>query len=129
MYLLLICVDQQCYFFQPIPLLKTGTTHSITMSQKQTACLLANAFFCTFEQCSGQTNYTPKSTSTGAYFTYVFNINWSSDSICHYSNTFFKLSSRQCRHYNVIIEKHTADALQCCLIRLCNKTMYLSTWK
>uniref|UniRef100_A0A671Y3K0 poly(ADP-ribose) glycohydrolase n=1 Tax=Sparus aurata TaxID=8175 RepID=A0A671Y3K0_SPAAU len=26
----------------------TGTTHSITMSQEQVACLLANAFFCTF---------------------------------------------------------------------------------
>ncbi|XP_036936356.1 poly(ADP-ribose) glycohydrolase isoform X1 [Acanthopagrus latus] len=33
---------------KPIPLLKRGTTHSITMSQEQVACLLANAFFCTF---------------------------------------------------------------------------------
>uniref|UniRef100_A0A3Q3EWT2 poly(ADP-ribose) glycohydrolase n=1 Tax=Labrus bergylta TaxID=56723 RepID=A0A3Q3EWT2_9LABR len=32
----------------PIPLLKVGMDHSITMSQEQVACLLANAFFCTF---------------------------------------------------------------------------------
>uniref|UniRef100_A0A3P9MWB8 poly(ADP-ribose) glycohydrolase n=1 Tax=Poecilia reticulata TaxID=8081 RepID=A0A3P9MWB8_POERE len=32
----------------PIPLLKRGMSHSITMSQEQVACLLANAFFCTF---------------------------------------------------------------------------------
>ncbi|XP_028990607.2 poly(ADP-ribose) glycohydrolase [Betta splendens] len=33
---------------KPIPLLKRGVNHSITMSQEQVACLLANAFFCTF---------------------------------------------------------------------------------
>ncbi|KAF6719402.1 Poly(ADP-ribose) glycohydrolase [Oryzias melastigma] len=33
---------------KPIPLLKRGMNHSITMSQEQAACLLANAFFCTF---------------------------------------------------------------------------------
>jgi Poly (ADP-ribose) glycohydrolase (PARG) len=33
---------------QPIPLLKTQHETSITMSQEQAACLLANAFFCTF---------------------------------------------------------------------------------
>ncbi|KAM3913471.1 poly(ADP-ribose) glycohydrolase isoform 2-T2 [Leptodactylus fuscus] len=33
---------------QPIPLLKKRKTHSITMSQEQISCLLANAFFCTF---------------------------------------------------------------------------------
>uniref|UniRef100_A0A672YG25 poly(ADP-ribose) glycohydrolase n=1 Tax=Sphaeramia orbicularis TaxID=375764 RepID=A0A672YG25_9TELE len=32
----------------PLPLLKGGMNHSITMSQEQVACLLANAFFCTF---------------------------------------------------------------------------------
>ncbi|KAM3862983.1 poly(ADP-ribose) glycohydrolase [Diretmus argenteus] len=32
----------------PIPLLKSGMNHSLTMSQEQIACLLANAFFCTF---------------------------------------------------------------------------------
>ncbi|XP_064610813.1 poly(ADP-ribose) glycohydrolase-like [Liolophura sinensis] len=33
---------------QPIPMLKKGKTHSITLSQLQISCLLANAFFCTF---------------------------------------------------------------------------------
>ncbi|XP_068161884.1 poly(ADP-ribose) glycohydrolase-like [Antennarius striatus] len=33
---------------KPIPLLKGGAGHSITASQEQVACLLANAFFCTF---------------------------------------------------------------------------------
>ncbi|XP_070783316.1 poly(ADP-ribose) glycohydrolase-like [Enoplosus armatus] len=33
---------------KPIPLLKRDMNHSITMSQEQVACLLANAFFCTF---------------------------------------------------------------------------------
>uniref|UniRef100_UPI00398ED415 poly(ADP-ribose) glycohydrolase-like n=1 Tax=Pristiophorus japonicus TaxID=55135 RepID=UPI00398ED415 len=33
---------------KPIPLLKQGQNQAITMSQKQIACLLANAFFCTF---------------------------------------------------------------------------------
>uniref|UniRef100_A0A3P9HNM7 poly(ADP-ribose) glycohydrolase n=1 Tax=Oryzias latipes TaxID=8090 RepID=A0A3P9HNM7_ORYLA len=32
----------------PIPLLKAKKKHSLTMSQEQIACLLANAFFCTF---------------------------------------------------------------------------------
>lgn len=33
---------------KPMPLLKRGMNHSITLSQEQVACLLANAFFCTF---------------------------------------------------------------------------------
>ncbi|XP_036430125.1 poly(ADP-ribose) glycohydrolase isoform X2 [Colossoma macropomum] len=33
---------------QPIPLLKLNMNQSLTMSQEQIACLLANAFFCTF---------------------------------------------------------------------------------
>ncbi|KAL8616975.1 hypothetical protein ACOMHN_041893 [Nucella lapillus] len=32
----------------PIPLLKKGKPHKVTLSQQQIACLLANAFFCTF---------------------------------------------------------------------------------
>lgn len=32
----------------PIPLLKQGKSHSISLSQLQIACLLANAFLCTF---------------------------------------------------------------------------------
>uniref|UniRef100_A0A8D0APV9 poly(ADP-ribose) glycohydrolase n=1 Tax=Sander lucioperca TaxID=283035 RepID=A0A8D0APV9_SANLU len=34
--------------FKPIPLLKSRMNHSLTLSQEQIACLLANAFFCTF---------------------------------------------------------------------------------
>ncbi|KAM9848089.1 poly(ADP-ribose) glycohydrolase [Aulostomus maculatus] len=34
----------------PIPLLKSRMNHSLTLSQEQIACLLANAFFCTFPQ-------------------------------------------------------------------------------
>ena len=33
---------------QPIPLLRAQQSHSVTMSQEQAACLLANAFLCTF---------------------------------------------------------------------------------
>ncbi|OWF39385.1 poly(ADP-ribose) glycohydrolase-like [Mizuhopecten yessoensis] len=33
---------------QPIPLLKKGRSRSVTFSQQQISCLLANAFFCTF---------------------------------------------------------------------------------
>ncbi|XP_072247030.1 poly(ADP-ribose) glycohydrolase [Leuresthes tenuis] len=33
---------------KPIPLLKSQRNHSLTLSQEQIACLLANAFFCTF---------------------------------------------------------------------------------
>ncbi|XP_041672062.1 poly(ADP-ribose) glycohydrolase [Cheilinus undulatus] len=43
---------------KPIPLLKEGMNHSITMSQEQVACLLANAFFCTFpRRNSGRSEY------------------------------------------------------------------------
>jgi len=35
---------------RPIPILRNGFDSSITMSQNQAACLLANAFFCTFPQ-------------------------------------------------------------------------------
>uniref|UniRef100_A0AAZ3Q9F3 poly(ADP-ribose) glycohydrolase n=2 Tax=Oncorhynchus tshawytscha TaxID=74940 RepID=A0AAZ3Q9F3_ONCTS len=36
------------YIKKDIPLLKKGQTQSITLSQSQIACLLANAFYCTF---------------------------------------------------------------------------------
>jgi len=32
----------------PLPLLKKGRSHAVTLSQLQIASLLANAFFCTF---------------------------------------------------------------------------------
>ncbi|KAM8837494.1 poly(ADP-ribose) glycohydrolase isoform 2-T2 [Spinachia spinachia] len=41
---------------KPIPLLKGGMDHSITMSQEQVACLLANAFFCTFPRRNSRRN-------------------------------------------------------------------------
>uniref|UniRef100_A0A3B4YWF3 poly(ADP-ribose) glycohydrolase n=1 Tax=Seriola lalandi dorsalis TaxID=1841481 RepID=A0A3B4YWF3_SERLL len=37
-----------CLCTMPIPLLKCRANHSLTLSQEQIACLLANAFFCTF---------------------------------------------------------------------------------
>ncbi|CDQ97703.1 unnamed protein product, partial [Oncorhynchus mykiss] len=37
-----------CVCVCAIPLLKKGQTQSITLSQSQIACLLANAFYCTF---------------------------------------------------------------------------------
>uniref|UniRef100_A0AAY3ZT41 poly(ADP-ribose) glycohydrolase n=1 Tax=Denticeps clupeoides TaxID=299321 RepID=A0AAY3ZT41_9TELE len=37
-----------CQYLSPIPLLKADRNHSVTFSQEQIACLLANAFFCTF---------------------------------------------------------------------------------
>ncbi|KAM9804159.1 poly(ADP-ribose) glycohydrolase [Neosynchiropus ocellatus] len=43
---------------KPIPLLKSRTNHSLTLSQEQIACLLANAFFCTFpKRNSRKTEY------------------------------------------------------------------------
>ncbi|KAM9424270.1 poly(ADP-ribose) glycohydrolase [Pholidichthys leucotaenia] len=41
---------------KPIPLLKAGMDHSITMSQEQVACLLTNAFFCTFPRRNSRRN-------------------------------------------------------------------------
>jgi poly(ADP-ribose) glycohydrolase len=39
---------QKSWYFQPLPLLRQGKLSSVTMSQEQAACILANAFFCTF---------------------------------------------------------------------------------
>ncbi|KAL2078271.1 hypothetical protein ACEWY4_025956 [Coilia grayii] len=43
-----LALSAQQLVTQPVPLLKTGSSHSVTLSQQQVACLLANAFFCTF---------------------------------------------------------------------------------
>ncbi|XP_030630735.1 poly(ADP-ribose) glycohydrolase [Chanos chanos] len=43
-------------FTQPIPLLKAERSHTITLSQEQVSCLLANAFFCTFPRRSSRKN-------------------------------------------------------------------------
>ncbi|XP_064457602.1 poly(ADP-ribose) glycohydrolase-like [Ornithodoros turicata] len=39
---------------KPIPLLKCGMNHSLTFSQLQVACLMCNAFFCTFPRRNTQ---------------------------------------------------------------------------
>jgi len=41
---------------QPPPLLKRQNSHRLTLSQHQAACLLANAFFCTFPRRNSQKN-------------------------------------------------------------------------
>uniref|UniRef100_A0A8C5NDY4 poly(ADP-ribose) glycohydrolase n=1 Tax=Gouania willdenowi TaxID=441366 RepID=A0A8C5NDY4_GOUWI len=43
-----LALSAPCLNTMPIPLLKSKNHHSLTMSQEQIACLLANAFFCTF---------------------------------------------------------------------------------
>ncbi|KAM4600011.1 poly(ADP-ribose) glycohydrolase [Fundulus diaphanus] len=43
-----LALSAPCLCTTPIPLLKSGMHHSLTLSQEQIACLLANAFFCTF---------------------------------------------------------------------------------
>uniref|UniRef100_A0A8C2K9H4 poly(ADP-ribose) glycohydrolase n=1 Tax=Cyprinus carpio TaxID=7962 RepID=A0A8C2K9H4_CYPCA len=50
---------EPCLFFcslcvQPIPLLRTQRCRSLTLSQEQVSCLLANAFFCTFPRRNAQ---------------------------------------------------------------------------
>ncbi|KAF8787778.1 Poly(ADP-ribose) glycohydrolase like protein [Argiope bruennichi] len=54
---------------QPIPLLKRGKNHYLTMSQKQIGCLLLNAFFCTFPRRSYQSR-NPKFRWNNEYATY-----------------------------------------------------------
>uniref|UniRef100_A0A667WQT1 poly(ADP-ribose) glycohydrolase n=1 Tax=Myripristis murdjan TaxID=586833 RepID=A0A667WQT1_9TELE len=44
----LLCTEVSITHITPIPLLKSRMNHSLTLSQEQIACLLANAFFCTF---------------------------------------------------------------------------------
>ncbi|XP_071336642.1 poly(ADP-ribose) glycohydrolase [Trachinotus anak] len=43
-----LALSAPCLCTMPIPLLKCRMNHSLTLSQEQIACLLANAFFCTF---------------------------------------------------------------------------------
>eukprot|EP00794_Sanderia_malayensis_P016702 gene16702-18396_t len=56
---------------QPIPLLKRQRSHSLTMSQEQAACLLANAFFCTFPRRNSQ-KYSEYSTFPDINFNRLF---------------------------------------------------------
>lgn len=46
-----------CFVRKAIPLLQRGHTSSITLSQVQIACLLANAFFCTFPHRNTMSRY------------------------------------------------------------------------
>jgi len=50
-----LAVDLPSVCTQPIPLLRKQKAASVTMTQQQAACLLANAFFCTFP--SRNTNF------------------------------------------------------------------------
>ena len=43
-----LCLRMPELFPQPLPLLLKGMAGAVTLSQLQIACLLANAFFCTF---------------------------------------------------------------------------------
>ena len=52
----------------PLPLLTSGTSQSITMSQHQVSCLLVNAFFCTYPRRN--------STKAGSEFSNYPNINF-----------------------------------------------------
>ncbi|CAN0195995.1 unnamed protein product [Lampetra planeri] len=52
---LTLCSRSLRTFMMPLPLLRRDTSLMLTMSQEQAACLLANAFFCTF----------PRSNATG----------------------------------------------------------------
>ncbi|KAM4703493.1 poly(ADP-ribose) glycohydrolase [Rhinophrynus dorsalis] len=50
-----LALDLPIVCTKPIPLLKKGMNHSITMSQMQIASLLANSFFCTFPRRNART--------------------------------------------------------------------------
>ena len=43
-----LALDMPNLLRKPIPILKAGQTFSISLTQQQCACILANAFFCTF---------------------------------------------------------------------------------
>ena len=49
-----LCLRLPQIIQDPVPLLKTGMSASITLSQLQIACLLANAFFCTYPRRNSQ---------------------------------------------------------------------------
>lgn len=57
---------------QPVPLLTKYRTHSVTLSQKQIASLLANAFLCTFPQKSFQKRDSEYSTFPDINFNRLF---------------------------------------------------------
>ncbi|XP_074647894.1 poly(ADP-ribose) glycohydrolase-like [Tubulanus polymorphus] len=57
---------------QGIPLLRAGSSHSITFSQQQIACLLANAFFCTFPRRNSKQKQSEYSNFPDINFTGLF---------------------------------------------------------
>ncbi|XP_066506640.1 poly(ADP-ribose) glycohydrolase isoform X2 [Hoplias malabaricus] len=87
-----LALQLEDYIRHPIPLLRQNRSHSITLSQVQISCLLANAFFCTFPHRN--------STKPGSEYSNFPTINFSSlfektcmrktqklRSIFHYFNT------------------------------------------
>ncbi|VDN19718.1 unnamed protein product, partial [Dibothriocephalus latus] len=57
---------------QPIPLMKQNQESSISLSQIQIACLLANAFYCTFPGRSGTNERTPQPSFPSVNFNTLF---------------------------------------------------------
>ncbi|XP_063814913.1 poly(ADP-ribose) glycohydrolase isoform X3 [Pseudophryne corroboree] len=57
---------------KPIPLLKKRMNHSVTMSQEQISCLLANAFFCTFPRRNARKTKSEYSTYPDINFNRLF---------------------------------------------------------
>lgn len=55
-----LALDIPNLFQAPIPLLRQKTSHSVSISQQQAACLLANAFFCTFPNRSKRNSDFPE---------------------------------------------------------------------
>ena len=59
----------------PLPLLSTGRTHSITLSQQQVSVLLVNAFFCTFPRRNARSNNAEFSNFPFINFNTLFGLN------------------------------------------------------
>ncbi|XP_067857418.1 poly(ADP-ribose) glycohydrolase-like [Heptranchias perlo] len=94
---------------KPIPLLKRGKHHAVTMSQEQIACLLANAFFCTFPHRN--------STQRNSEYSNFPDINFSRLFAIPSSKTFEKLKTIFC-YFNTVTEnmpKGLVTFQRCCL--------------
>lgn len=82
-----------------IPLLKQGTNKSISLSQKQVACLLANAFLCTFPRRNENSSQAEYHTYPSINFNSLFQMRNSGDQvlekikcICYYFRSVCKKS-------------------------------------
>lgn len=60
--------------FQPIPLVRKGMNHTISLTQQQAACLLANALFCTFPPRSRLTSDAKNNTFMDINFSRLFTL-------------------------------------------------------